>query len=120
MVAEHGLDLAVIPGTGLAGRVTKNDVLGYLDQAPDVAAAPAAPDAPAPAHPPAQAPAPAPAGGVQVIPGPVVEPWEGDRVESWSRIRKLTADHMIMSRRVSPHVNSVIEIDYTHIAQIRA
>ncbi|NOT06650.1 MAG: 2-oxo acid dehydrogenase subunit E2, partial [Gemmatimonadales bacterium] len=72
---------------------------------------------------PARSPAPADAGvadGVRVIPGPVVEPWEGDRVESWSRIRKLTADHMIMSRRVSAHVQSLIEIDYSHIAQLRA
>ena len=56
-------------------------------------------------------------GGVHVgAPGPSVEPWEGDRVEPWSRIRKLTADHMIMSRRVSAHVQSVIEIDYTRVA----
>ncbi|MSR03466.1 MAG: 2-oxo acid dehydrogenase subunit E2 [Gemmatimonadetes bacterium] len=104
MVAEHGLDLTAIAGSGLAGRVTKNDVLSYLDQAP---AAPIAPRAGLPA-------------GIHVIPGPVVEPWEGDQVEPWSRIRKLTADHMIMSRRVSPHVSSLIEIDYTRIAKIRA
>ncbi|MEZ4588874.1 MAG: 2-oxoglutarate dehydrogenase, E2 component, dihydrolipoamide succinyltransferase [Gemmatimonadales bacterium] len=109
MVAEHGLDLGAIPGTGMAGRVTKNDVLAFMERAPS---------APAPA-PAAGAPA-QPAGGVAVIPGPVVEPWEGDRIESWSRIRKLTADHMIMSRRVSPHVQSLIEIDYTRIVGIRA
>ncbi len=109
MVAEHGLDLTAIAGSGLAGRVTKNDVLSYLDQAPAAgpAAAPIAPRAGLPA-------------GIHVIPGPVVEPWEGDQVEPWSRIRKLTADHMIMSRRVSPHVSSLIEIDYTRIAKIRA
>lgn len=57
--------------------------------------------------------------GVRVVPGPVVEPWEGDRVEPWSRIRKLTADHMIMSRRVSAHVHSMIEVDYTRVAALR-
>jgi 2-oxoglutarate dehydrogenase E2 component (dihydrolipoamide succinyltransferase) len=57
---------------------------------------------------------------VRVIPGPVVEPWEGDTVEPWSRIRKLTADHMIMSRRVSAHVASLIEIDYSQVARIRS
>jgi 2-oxoglutarate dehydrogenase E2 component (dihydrolipoamide succinyltransferase) len=62
----------------------------------------------------------APASGVPLLPGPVVEPWEGDRVEPWSRIRKLTADHMIMSRRVSAHVHSLIEIDYTRVASLRA
>ena len=51
---------------------------------------------------------------------PLVEPWPGDRVEPWSRIRKLTADHMIMSKRVSAHVSSYFDVDYTHIAQIRA
>jgi 2-oxoglutarate dehydrogenase E2 component (dihydrolipoamide succinyltransferase) len=58
--------------------------------------------------------------GVRVVPGPVVEPWEGDRVEPWSRIRKLTADHMIMSRRVSAHVQSLIEVDYTRVAALRS
>ncbi len=113
MVAEHGLDLTAIAGSGLAGRVTKNDVLSYLDQAP--AAGPAPVPAAALIAPRAGVPA-----GIHVIPGPVVEPWEGDQVEPWSRIRKLTADHMIMSRRVSPHVSSLIEIDYTRIAKIRA
>ncbi|MFN0179313.1 MAG: dihydrolipoamide acetyltransferase family protein [Gemmatimonadales bacterium] len=112
MVAEHGLDLGTIPGSGLAGRVTKNDVLSFLEQAP--AAAPSAPARPAP---PASVPI---GGGVQVIPGPVIEPWEGDKVEPWSRIRKLTADHMILSRRVSPHVSSLIEIDYSRVSQVRA
>jgi 2-oxoglutarate dehydrogenase E2 component (dihydrolipoamide succinyltransferase) len=118
IAAEHGLDITTIPGTGLAGRVTKNDVLSYLDQGGAAAAAPG----PAVGRT-GQAPLPAagltsPA-GVYVIPGPVVEPWEGDRVEPWSKIRKLTADHMIMSRRVSPHVSSLIEIDYTRVVQIR-
>src|SRR5512143_607720 len=113
MVAEHNLDLSTIPGTGLAGRVTKNDVLGYLE-APAAPPAPAAlaGAAPAPARP-AAAPAPAPV-------GPGAEAWPGDRVEPWSRIRKLTADHMVMSRRVSPHVNTIFEIDYTRVAQIRS
>ncbi len=98
----------------MAGRVTKNDVLSFLEHQPE------APSAPAVAAPrPATAPGGVP-GGVQVVPGPVVEPWEGDRVEAWTRIRKLTAEHMIMSRRVSPHVQSLIEIDYTRVAQVRA
>ena len=113
MVAEHGLDLTAIAGSGLAGRVTKNDVLSYLEQAPAAEPAVVVPR-------PAAVSTGSPPSGVQVIPGPVVEPWEGDKVEPWSRIRKLTADHMIMSRRVSPHVSSLIEIDYTRVAQIRA
>ena len=117
MAAEHNLDLSAIPGTGLAGRVTKNDMLSYIEAgpadegprgatAPAVAAAAAPPGVPAP---------PAPPG-----PRRPSRPWHGDRVEPWSRIRKLTAEHMVMSRRVSPHVNTIFEIDYTRIAQIRA
>lgn len=113
MAAEHHVDLTQLSGTGLAGRVTKQDLLGFLAQtpAPSPLATPAAPPSPVSA---------VPASGVSVIPGPVVEPWEGDRVEPWSRIRKLTADHMVMSRRVSAHVASLIEIDYTHVAGLRA
>jgi 2-oxoglutarate dehydrogenase E2 component (dihydrolipoamide succinyltransferase) len=106
MAAEHDLDISAIPGTGHAGRVTKSDVLQFLDS-PRAAAPPTVPTAPA-------APAAAPA-----APAPTVDPWEGDRVEPWSRIRKLTADHMIMSRRVSAHVQSFFEIDYTRVAEIR-
>jgi 2-oxoglutarate dehydrogenase E2 component (dihydrolipoamide succinyltransferase) len=75
--------------------------------------APAAPAAPA-----AAAPAGRPAAPPPAAPG-VVEAWEGDRVEPWSRIRKLTADHMVMSRRTSAHVNSIFEVDYTRVAQLR-
>jgi pyruvate dehydrogenase E2 component (dihydrolipoyllysine-residue acetyltransferase) len=107
MAAEHNLDITGIPGSGLAGRVTKNDVLSFLE---------AGPKAPTPAP---QSPTVSP-DGVRVVPGPVVEPWEGDRVEPWSRIRKLTADHMIMSRRVSAHVHSLIEVDYTRVAGVRS
>ena len=49
-----------------------------------------------------------------------MEPWEGDTVQPWSRIRKLTAEHMVLSRRVSPHVNTIFEIDYTRVSQVRA
>ena len=110
MVAEHGLDLGTIPGTGSSGRVTKSDVIQFLDR--PAAAAPAAPATPStPSTPSVPAP---------IAAGPAVEPWDGDRVEPWSKIRKLTADHMVMSRRVSAHVNSMIEVDYTRVAQVRA
>jgi 2-oxoglutarate dehydrogenase E2 component (dihydrolipoamide succinyltransferase) len=112
MVEEHGLDLTKIPGSGSAGRVTKTDVLTFLESGtPATPAAPAATSAPVPAA--ATAPA------APRAPSPAVEAWEGDRVEPWGRVRKLTADHMVMSRRVSAHVNSLMEIDYTHVAGIR-
>src|SRR5438128_3148887 len=82
IAAEHQVDISTIPGTGFAGRVTKQDILGAIERAPTAAAVPAAP-----------APSPQPL-------APAVEPWPGDRVEPFSKIRKITADHMIMSRRV--------------------
>jgi pyruvate dehydrogenase E2 component (dihydrolipoamide acetyltransferase) len=112
MAAEHNVDISAIPGTGLAGRVTKNDMLSYIGgeggkRGSGEATAPAIAAASSPA-------------ASSLPPAPQVAPWEGDRVEPWSRIRKLTADHMVMSRRVSPHVNTIFEIDYTRVAQIRA
>jgi pyruvate dehydrogenase E2 component (dihydrolipoamide acetyltransferase) len=123
IAAEHNLDISSVSGTGLAGRVTKNDILGYIEggaagqRGTGTGQAPAALGTAADrgvAAPPSRSPAaPLPAAAT-------VDPWPGDRVEPWSRIRKLTADHMVMSRRVSPHVNTVFEIDYTRIVQIRA
>ena len=114
MAAEHNLDLSAIPGSGVAGRVTKNDVVGYIDagrrSGPQAETARTAEPAAAAASGAARAPAPAQA----------ADPWEGDTVEPWSRIRRLTAEHMVMSRRVSPHVNTVFEIDYTRVSQLRA
>src|SRR5207248_2617335 len=65
----------------------------------------------------------APAHRAPAVTGPVVhpavEPWPGDRVEPFSKIRKITADHMIMSRRTSAHVTSFFEIDYSRVAELR-
>jgi 2-oxoglutarate dehydrogenase E2 component (dihydrolipoamide succinyltransferase) len=83
--------------------VTKQDILGFIEQAP-------ARTVPTPGTRPL-----APAG----IEHPATEPWPGDRVEPWSKIRRITADHMIMSRRVSAHVASFFEIDYTQVARLR-
>jgi 2-oxoglutarate dehydrogenase E2 component (dihydrolipoamide succinyltransferase) len=119
IAAEHNLDIAAIPGSGMAGRVTKNDVLEYLESGAGQrgAAAPGSPPAaPEPALAPAASGTPLRAPAAQ----PTVDPWEGDRVEPWSRIRKLTAEHMVMSRRVSPHVNTIFEVDYTRVAQLRS
>ena len=120
MAAEHQVDISSIPGTGLAGRVTKNDILSYIESGAAgqrgrgaVAASTGVGREPSTAQPPRGPAAPLP-------PAATVDPWPGDRVEPWSRIRKLTADHMVMSRRVSPHVNTIFEIDYTRVAQVRA
>src|SRR5256885_6083861 len=103
IAAEHSVDISRIPGSGYAGRVTKQDILGYIEKAP-TAAPPY--DARRTTH-------------VGAIEHPTVEPWPGDRVEPWSKIRKITADHMVMSKRVSAHVASMFEVDFTRIAQLR-
>jgi 2-oxoglutarate dehydrogenase E2 component (dihydrolipoamide succinyltransferase) len=111
MAAEHNVDISQLSGTGMAGRVTKADLEGFL--AGGGSTAPVA----RPAETTGPRPAPVQSGAVAHN---VTEPWEGDRVEPWSRIRKLTADHMIMSRRTSAHVNTFFEIDYTRIVGLRA
>src|SRR5438477_2939820 len=104
IAAEHSVDISRIPGSGYAGRVTKQDILGYIERAPSI---------------PAPGPRPQPL-GPGAIEHPAVEPWPGDRVEPWSKIRKITADHMVMSRRVSAHVASFFEVDFTRVALLRA
>src|SRR5215217_6414499 len=111
MAAEHNVDISAVPGTGLAGRVTKNDMLSYIGGGAGQQGGTA---------PPREAPQPGARPAAPLAPAAIVDPWEGDRVEPWSRIRKLTADHMVMSRRVSPHVNTIFEIDYTRVVQVRA
>jgi pyruvate dehydrogenase E2 component (dihydrolipoyllysine-residue acetyltransferase) len=106
IAAEHQLDITQIPGTGFAGRVTKHDILGFIERG-----IPAAP-------PPTPGTRPLISAGP--IEHPAVDAWPGDRVEPWSKIRRITADHMIMSRRVSAHVASFFEIDYSRVAQLRA
>jgi pyruvate dehydrogenase E2 component (dihydrolipoyllysine-residue acetyltransferase) len=102
IAAEHHVDISTVPGTGFAGRVTKRDILGFIEGG-----------ATAPTVRPA---VPAPAGPIEHV---VVEPWPGDRVQPFSKIRKITADHMILSRRISAHVTSFFEVDYTRVAELR-
>src|SRR5256884_3632184 len=108
IAAEHQVDISTIPGTGFAGRVTKQDILGAIERGVSMPVATPAGTAPR---------SPLPSAGPVVH--PVVEPWPGDRVEPFSKIRKITADHMIMSRRTSAHVTSFFEIDYSRVAELR-
>jgi 2-oxoglutarate dehydrogenase E2 component (dihydrolipoamide succinyltransferase) len=107
---EHGVDISKLEGTGLSGRVTKNDILSYIESSGTrPAAAPVVePSRPTPTQPIPEVPAPPP-------PKPVV----GDRVEQMSVMRKKIAEHMVLSRRTSAHVTTVYEIDMTRIAKLR-
>jgi pyruvate dehydrogenase E2 component (dihydrolipoamide acetyltransferase) len=126
LAAQSGVDLANIRGTGVGGRITKQDVFDATHQAastkpapaaaPTAApAAPAAPPAPAPA---AQAPA-APAARPAGAPAPVPAA-SGARTEKMTRLRKVIAERMVDSLRVSAQLTTVIEADVTRIAALRA
>ena len=105
IAAEHGVNISALSGSGVAGRVTKRDILGFIESG-----APMPPLAPG-----ARAGGP---GGGHVLPMP--EPWAGDVVEPMSKMRALISEHMVASRHTSAHVTSFIEIDFTRVARIRA
>jgi len=111
---EHGIDIAQLEGTGMSGRVTKNDILSFIESgapAPARATTPGAATAQATPQPSIGAP------GTQHV--TVLKPGEGDRVEQMSVMRKKISDHMVMSRRTSAHVTTVYEIDMTKVAKLR-
>jgi 2-oxoglutarate dehydrogenase E2 component (dihydrolipoamide succinyltransferase) len=105
IAAEHGVNIASLQGSGIAGRVTKRDILGFIESG---------------------APLPAAAPGIRgggLSPAhalPLPEPWPGDVVEPMSKMRALISEHMVASRHTSAHVTSFIEIDFTRVARIRA
>ena len=108
---EHGVDISRLEGTGMSGRVTKNDILSFIESGSGTGAAPAAR---------AASPAPAPAAPVaEPVAPPPPRPQVGDRVEQMSIVRKKIAEHMVLSRRTSAHVTTVYEIDMTRIARLR-
>jgi 2-oxoglutarate dehydrogenase E2 component (dihydrolipoamide succinyltransferase) len=104
IAGEHNVDITMIPGTGLGGRVTKQDILAHIGKEPATGGA-AAPAAPLSAKASPHVPAFKPGDNVQVVP--------------MSVMRKKIAEHMVFSKRTSAHVYSVFEVDYTRIAKIR-
>jgi pyruvate dehydrogenase E2 component (dihydrolipoamide acetyltransferase) len=112
---EHNVDISQLEGTGLSGRVTKNDILSYIESG--TTAAPPQRPAERVATPAPVAPAPAPQ--PEIVAPPPPRPQAGDRVEQMSVMRKKIAEHMVLSRRTSAHVTTVYEIDMTRIARLR-
>jgi len=106
---ENNVDISQLQGTGISGRVTKNDILDFLQQPPASSGGPA----PAPVPQPAAAPAPRPAPAVQFAQG------ESIRLEPLSVMRKKIAQHMVLSKQTSAHVTTVFEIDFTNIEKLR-
>jgi 2-oxoglutarate dehydrogenase E2 component (dihydrolipoamide succinyltransferase) len=124
IAASEGLaqqELDSIAGSGNDGRVTKNDILNYLSNrkagTPQVAPTPAVAVAPAAI---ATAPTPVAASTSDIkINTPNITVQAGDEVIEMDRMRKLIADHMVMSKHVSPHVTSFVEADVTNIVKWR-
>jgi pyruvate dehydrogenase E2 component (dihydrolipoamide acetyltransferase) len=98
---EHNVDISEIQGTGLSGRVTKQDIIGYLESG---AAAPA----PAPGSHAARAPA-----------GPAFRPGENVQIVPMSVMRRKIAEHMVLSAHTSPHVYSVYEVNFGRVSELR-
>jgi len=131
MAKEHGIDLTTVPGTGAGGRISKQDIETAIAGGGAQAAAPAAaayapsaaPSRPVPPPPPAAAPG---ASGGQVHVAfestvPREKMYFGNyEVQPMSLMRQRIAEHMIGSKRVSPHVYSVDEVDMTKVASLRA
>lgn len=122
IAAEHNVDIGQLQGSGYAGRVTKNDIISYIEKGPS--SAPAAKPQTSPSGQPAPARAPAPSGDFwttfyHTVQHPEFPAREGDKLVAMDRVRKLTADHMVRAKRVAPHVHSFIEIDFTQIDKVR-
>ncbi len=122
-------ELENISGTGTGGRVTKKDIITYLENRTSGTSTPAQSPAPQVSTPapstngvvtpaPAQA-APMGGGFLSNIKEPIVVPNPGDEIIEMDRMRKLIADHMVMSTHVSPHVTSYVEADVTTIVNWR-
>jgi 2-oxoglutarate dehydrogenase E2 component (dihydrolipoamide succinyltransferase) len=115
---ENNIDVSQVQGTGISGRVTKNDILDFIQQ-------------PKPAAP---APAPAPAAAAQAAPQPAAQPQayqapqtprmqfaegQSTRIEPLSVMRRKIAQHMVASKQTSAHVATVFELDFTNVDKLR-
>ena len=132
LAREHNIDLAELRGTGAGGRISKKDILAVIAAG---GSRPAAAPPPAPTFaPPAVAPAPAPPAVPAAVPGapgtvvhvalenavPRERIYFGRyEVQPMTVMRQRIAEHMVVSKRVSPHVYSVDEVDMTRIVQLR-
>jgi 2-oxoglutarate dehydrogenase E2 component (dihydrolipoamide succinyltransferase) len=97
LAKEHHVDISTIPGTGLDGRVTRDDILDYLAKQSGASSSPSSSTPPAPRTPPAL----------------------DDRVETLSVMRRKIAEHMIVSRRTSAHVHTVFHVNFSTIEKLR-
>ena len=105
IAAEHHVDIQQINGSGIDGRVTKSDILGFIESGK--AAGPSAQALP-------------PQGGTHTpAPGPAFKPGERVQIVPMSIMRRKIAEHMVLSARTSPHVYSVYEVDFHRLSKLR-
>ena len=104
LAAEYRLDLKAVPGSGRNGRITRRNVLEFIQRQKD---------SPAP-----RAASPAPA-ALASVPAPAAAPPAGAKTVPFTRIRKLTAEHMVRSKATSPHVLQAVEVDFHRVDVVR-
>ena len=123
IAAEHGISIADVPGSGHAGRVTKQDILDFIENGAAKAATAASGAAASRSSRAAATPPAVPMGSgtsselwaafYEEVHHPEFPVREEDHVEPMDKIRRLTAEHMVLAKRVAPHVHSFIEIDFS-------
>ncbi len=119
LAREHNIDLSQLQGTGLGGRITKQDILSHIDQAREAEAVSEPAKAAAPR---AEEKAAAAASAETARVGPAVEApkFSGDtEIVPMTPMRKAIAEHMVLSKRTSAHVSTVFEVDMTQVVQLR-
>jgi 2-oxoglutarate dehydrogenase E2 component (dihydrolipoamide succinyltransferase) len=105
IASEHNVDISQLTGSGISGRVTKKDILEFIEHRPAAAPAPAAGAA---------------ARAATTLHVPAYGPGERVEIVPMSVMRKKISEHMIFSTHTSAHVHSVFEVDYTQVSKIRA
>lgn len=128
LAAEHNVDLSLVPGTGIGGRVSKKDILNFIEQGGEAATAGPPTAAEAPTTAPTARPAPTPpptaippraTASQPPPPQPARASGENEEVIPISPVRRMIAEHMVKSKYTLPHATSMIEIDMTPVVQYR-
>jgi pyruvate dehydrogenase E2 component (dihydrolipoamide acetyltransferase) len=113
LVEEHGIDPATLAGTGVGGRLTRDDVLAEIDRRA-MAGGGAAPTARPSVAPAAATPRPTPRPAI----APLV-PGSGERVEELNKIRRLTGEAMVASKAAAPHAITMVQVDFEGVDRVR-
>jgi 2-oxoisovalerate dehydrogenase E2 component (dihydrolipoyl transacylase) len=124
LVREHGIDVAQLSGSGAGGRVTREDVMAFIEKgaaspAPQAEATPAATPAASPPEPAPAAPAAAPTPAPAPVPAPAPTASGGDTEIPLSQMRKAIARKMTQVKQTVPHAYTVVEVDMTSVVKWR-